>query len=60
MLGEIPKRTVGASMLAMDANDDASLLDEHGAMELIASKLAPTVLPRAPAAASQRLLYFLK
>ncbi|MCE4058164.1 hypothetical protein [Pseudomonas sp. Au-Pse12] len=46
-------------MLAMDAKGDASLLDERGAMELIASKLAPTVLPRAPAAATQRLLYFL-
>lgn len=43
----------------MDAKGDASLLDERGAMELIVSKLAPAVLPRAPAAASQRLLYFL-
>ncbi|OOQ43651.1 hypothetical protein AO361_10870 [Pseudomonas fluorescens] len=34
--------SVGASLLAMDVNDDASILDKRGAFESIASKLAPT------------------
>ncbi|AZO91874.1 hypothetical protein BOO88_24330 [Stutzerimonas stutzeri] len=55
---------VGASLLAMDVNDNVCVLNELGAFAFIASRLAPTdkraVLPRAPAAASQRLLYFLK
>jgi chemosensory pili system protein ChpA (sensor histidine kinase/response regulator) len=33
---------VGASLLAMDVNDDASLQDKRGAYESIASRLAPT------------------
>jgi len=33
---------VGASLLAMDVNDNAYLLDKRGALESIASKLAPT------------------
>ena len=33
---------VGASLLAMDVNDDALLQDKHGAYESIASRLAPT------------------
>ncbi|CAI8847582.1 Secreted protein [Pseudomonas jessenii] len=34
--------SVGASLLAMDVNDDASILDKRGVFESIASKLAPT------------------
>ena len=41
----------------MDVNDNACSLDKRGVVKFFASKLAPT---RAPAAASQRLLYFLK
>jgi hypothetical protein len=33
---------VGASLLAMDVNDNACLLDKHVAFRSIASKLAPT------------------
>ena len=33
---------VGASLLAMDINDNACFLDERVALETIASKLAPT------------------
>jgi hypothetical protein len=33
---------VGASLLAMDVNDDAFILSLRGAHESIASKLAPT------------------
>jgi hypothetical protein len=33
---------VGASMLAMDVNDDAGILDARGALEIIASMLAAT------------------
>ncbi|WP_392891085.1 hypothetical protein ACF6ZU_06870 [Pseudomonas migulae] len=33
---------VGASLLAMDVNDDAGSLDERGAWTFFASKLAPT------------------
>jgi hypothetical protein len=33
---------VGASLLAMDVNDDAGCLDERGAWAFFASKLAPT------------------
>ncbi|VVM70642.1 hypothetical protein PS862_01832 [Pseudomonas fluorescens] len=35
--------TVGASLLAMVVNDNAYLLVKRGALESIASKLAPTV-----------------
>jgi hypothetical protein len=35
-------KTVGASLLAMDVNDDAGCLDERGAWAFFASKLAPT------------------
>jgi hypothetical protein len=34
---------VGASLLAMDFNEDAFFLNGRGAFECIASKLAPTV-----------------
>ncbi|VVM73748.1 hypothetical protein PS639_01911 [Pseudomonas fluorescens] len=34
--------SVGASLLAMDVNDNAFFLDERVALETIASKLAPT------------------
>jgi putative Mg2+ transporter-C (MgtC) family protein len=34
---------VGASLLAMVANDNACGLDKRGALESIASKLAPTI-----------------
>ncbi|WP_339544668.1 hypothetical protein [Pseudomonas sp. RA_35y_Pfl2_P32] len=34
---------VGASLLAMDVNDDTGIQDERGALWIIASKLAPTV-----------------
>ena len=63
---------VGASLLAKDVNDNAGFLDKRVVLGFFASKLAPTVagaeaghvafqmLPRAPAAALQRLLYFLK
>ncbi|PAM83973.1 hypothetical protein CES87_09755 [Pseudomonas sp. ERMR1:02] len=33
---------VGASLLAMVVNDNAALQDKRGALEYIASKLAPT------------------
>jgi len=33
---------VGASLLAMDVNEDAYFLNERGALESIASRLAPT------------------
>ena len=33
---------VGASLLAMDVNDDACLLNERAALTSFASKLAPT------------------
>jgi putative Mg2+ transporter-C (MgtC) family protein len=36
--------TVGASLLAMVVNDNACLLAKRGALESIASKLAPTEL----------------
>ncbi|CAI8804462.1 hypothetical protein EMIT0196MI5_10462 [Pseudomonas sp. IT-196MI5] len=39
----IHRNTVGASLLAMDVNDDVFILDERGALETIASRLAPTV-----------------
>ncbi|VVP75581.1 hypothetical protein PS918_01804 [Pseudomonas fluorescens] len=31
-------------MLAMDVNDNAPILDERGALETIASMLAPTLI----------------
>jgi hypothetical protein len=34
--------TAGASLLAMDVNDDAFILNKRAAIESIASKLAPT------------------
>ena len=34
---------VGASLLAKNVNDDAGFLNERGALEFFASKLAPTV-----------------
>ncbi|PMZ72143.1 hypothetical protein C1X65_21185 [Pseudomonas sp. FW305-70] len=39
---------VGASLLAMVVNDYAGALDKCGALESIASKLAPTVSCREP------------
>jgi hypothetical protein len=33
---------VGASLLAMDVNDDEGCLNARGALRFIASKLAPT------------------
>ncbi|WP_150786758.1 hypothetical protein [Pseudomonas fluorescens] len=33
---------VGASLLAMDVNDDACCLEKFGVFEFFASKLAPT------------------
>ncbi|MDQ0122840.1 hypothetical protein J2W17_001787 [Pseudomonas lini] len=33
---------VGASLLAMDVNDNAGYLEVRGALESIASRLAPT------------------
>jgi hypothetical protein len=33
---------VGASLLAMDVNDDAGCLDERGVWAFFASRLAPT------------------
>jgi hypothetical protein len=35
--------TVGASLLAKNANDDAGRLIQRGGLEFFASKLAPTV-----------------
>ena len=35
-------KIVGASLLAMDVNDDAGCLDERGVWAFFASKLAPT------------------
>ncbi|WP_392890762.1 hypothetical protein ACF6ZU_04825 [Pseudomonas migulae] len=35
-------KTVGASLLAMDVNDDPGCLDERGVCAFFASKLAPT------------------
>ncbi|PVZ57838.1 hypothetical protein C9422_15485 [Pseudomonas sp. B1(2018)] len=37
---------VGAGLLSMVVNDNACDLDKRGALESIASKLAPTVSPR--------------
>jgi hypothetical protein len=39
-------KIVGASLLAMDVNDDAGCLDECGVRAFFASKLAPTGDPR--------------
>ncbi|MNI27755.1 hypothetical protein D3C73_815060 [compost metagenome] len=38
----LQRSPVGASLLAMDVNDDGSWLDVRGALTCIASKLAPT------------------
>jgi hypothetical protein len=35
-------KTVGASLLAMDVNDDAGCLNQRGVWAFFASKLAPT------------------
>ena len=35
---------VGASLLAKIVNDNASILEERGALEFFASKLAPTAV----------------
>jgi hypothetical protein len=35
---------VGASLLAMDVNDDEGCLNARGTLRFIASKLAPTVM----------------
>ncbi|OXR36198.1 hypothetical protein PSUM_10210 [Pseudomonas umsongensis] len=41
------KSPVGASLLAMDVNDNAPCLDERVAWKSIASRLAPTMGSRA-------------
>ncbi len=41
-------QSVGASLLAKNVNDNACFLNERGACEFFASKLAPTVLGLAP------------
>ncbi|OXR33939.1 hypothetical protein PSJE_18260 [Pseudomonas jessenii] len=41
-LARVHADPVGASLLAMEVNDDAGCLDERGALTCIASKLAPT------------------
>ncbi|POA80048.1 hypothetical protein C1890_02965 [Pseudomonas sp. DP16D-R1] len=41
-MDRITPSPVGASLLAMDVNDDAGCLDERGALASIASGLAPT------------------
>jgi heme exporter protein D len=48
---------VGASLLAMVVNDNAYLLAKRGALESIASKLAPTIslTERHPAAMKRKL-----
>jgi hypothetical protein len=40
---EVTWSLVGASLLAMDVNDNACELDKRGALESIAGKPAPTV-----------------
>ncbi|KRP94791.1 hypothetical protein PFLL34_00053 [Pseudomonas fluorescens] len=47
--------TVGASLLAKNVNDNACLLNECGACEFFASKLAPTMALRQ--ASSHRLIF---
>jgi hypothetical protein len=42
MIGFTQFETVGASLLAMDVNDNAGCLDECGVWAFFASKLAPT------------------
>jgi hypothetical protein len=37
-------KPVGASLLAMDVNDNARILEKCGALEFFASRLAPTVI----------------
>jgi hypothetical protein len=44
-----PISTVGASLLAMDVNDNACCLEKCVAIEFIASKLAPTHTGSEPA-----------
>jgi hypothetical protein len=41
-----PISTVGASLLAMDLNDNACCLEKYAAFEFIASRLAPTLLAK--------------
>ncbi|AZE90646.1 hypothetical protein C4J97_3963 [Pseudomonas orientalis] len=40
--GQAPCQSVGASLLAKNVNDNACFLNERGACEFFASKLAPT------------------
>ena len=47
----LPATSVGASLLAKNVNDNACFLNERGACEFFASKLAPTSLLLWPAAA---------
>ncbi len=47
-------------MLAMDVNDDAGILDARGALEIIASMLAPTGdKPKKPQSLCKGLRFFL-
>jgi len=39
----MPRFTVGAGLPAKVVNDNASILDERGALTIFASELAPTV-----------------
>ncbi|PTU03465.1 hypothetical protein DBR45_06925 [Pseudomonas sp. HMWF031] len=41
-MNRITPSPVGASLLAIDVNDDAGCLDERSALACIASRLAPT------------------
>ncbi|RZI30209.1 hypothetical protein EUX57_18780 [Pseudomonas orientalis] len=40
--------SVGASLLAKNLNDNARFLNQRGACEFFASKLAPTILGKPP------------
>ncbi|AZF37850.1 hypothetical protein C4J87_2764 [Pseudomonas sp. R1-43-08] len=42
VVGGLPWLPVGASLLAKNVNDNACFLNERGACEFFASKLAPT------------------
>ena len=44
----MPLAPVGASLLAKNANDNACFLNERGACEFFASKLAPTGIRASP------------
>jgi hypothetical protein len=43
IFADTPQSPVGASLLAIDVNDNAPRLDERGAWKSIASRLAPTM-----------------